>query len=149
MVGIRSRELCQAPISASVILSLAGVVGESLSFSTLQVQRRLRPDSNARLEATYCHSHFCHRALTSVATTADFRSNLTLCWKIRFELKKGLVGWDTIHTVCMMYKQPISHHLYQFSPNWGSDGHFWGSDHWFKSYDTKCKYFCFPVFVIL
>ena len=29
--GIPSRELCQAPISESVILSLAGVVGESLS----------------------------------------------------------------------------------------------------------------------
>ena len=56
-VGIRSRELCQAPISASVILSLAGVVGESLSFSTLQMQSRLRPDLNARLEATYRHSH--------------------------------------------------------------------------------------------
>ena len=39
--GIRSRELCQAPISASVILSLTVVVGESLSFSTLQMQRRL------------------------------------------------------------------------------------------------------------
>ena len=48
MVGIRSRELCQAPISASVIITLAGVVGESLSFSTLQImQRWLRPDSNA------------------------------------------------------------------------------------------------------
>ena len=46
-----------APISASVILSLAGVVGESLSFSTLQMQRRLRQDSNGRLEATYRHSH--------------------------------------------------------------------------------------------
>ena len=112
--------------------------------------KRLRLDSNARLEATYCHSHFCRCALTSVATAADFRSNLTLCWKTRFELKKGLVGWDTIHTVCVMYKQPIFHHLYQFSPNWGSDGHFWGADlNWFKSYDTKCKYFCFPVFVIL
>ena len=55
--GIQSRELCQAPISANVILSLAGVVGESLSFSTLQMQRRLRPDLNTRLEATYCHSH--------------------------------------------------------------------------------------------
>ena len=53
--GIRSRELCQAPISARVIFSLEGVVGESLSFSTLQMQRRLHPDSNARL-ATYCHS---------------------------------------------------------------------------------------------
>ena len=55
--GIRSRELCQAPISASVILSLAGVVGESLSFSTLQMQMRLGPDWNTRLEATYRHSH--------------------------------------------------------------------------------------------
>ena len=54
--GIRSRELCQAPISASVILSLTGVVGESISFSNLQMQRRLRPDSNARLEVTYRHS---------------------------------------------------------------------------------------------
>ena len=80
----------------------------------------------------------------------SIRSNLTLCWKTRFELKKGLVGWDTLHTVCVMYKQPIFHHLYQFSPIWGSDGHFWGADlNWFKSYDIKCKYFCFPVFVIL
>ena len=47
---LRSRELCQAPISASVIITLAGVVGESLSFSTLQImQRWLRPDSNAEL----------------------------------------------------------------------------------------------------
>ena len=55
--GIRSRELCQAPISASIILSLAGVVGGILSFSTLQMQRRLHPDSNVRLEGTYRHSH--------------------------------------------------------------------------------------------
>ena len=55
--GIRSRELCQAPISASVILSLAGVVGE-ISFSNLQMQRWLRPDSNLGLEATYRHTHF-------------------------------------------------------------------------------------------
>ena len=56
--GIRSRELCQAPINASVILSLSGVVGERLSFSNLQMkmQRRLQLDSNARLEATYRHS---------------------------------------------------------------------------------------------
>ena len=56
--GIRSRELCQAPINASVILSLAGVVGKRLSFSNLQMkmQRRLQLDSNARPEATYCHS---------------------------------------------------------------------------------------------
>ena len=48
MADIRTRELCQAPISASVIISLGGVVGESLSFSTLQImQRWLRPDSNA------------------------------------------------------------------------------------------------------
>ena len=62
--GIRSRELCQAPINASVILSLAGVVGERLSFSNLQMkmQRRLQPDSNARLEATYRHSLICRRA---------------------------------------------------------------------------------------
>ena len=59
--GIRSRELCQAPISASAFIPLAGVVGESLSFSTLQMQRRLRPDSNARLEATYRHSHLSSR----------------------------------------------------------------------------------------
>ena len=61
--GLRSRELCQAPIFASVIFSLAGVVGESLSFSTLQkMQRWLRPDSNARLEATYRHSLIRRRA---------------------------------------------------------------------------------------
>ena len=59
--GIRSRELCQAPISASAFIPLAGVVGKSLSFSALQMQRRLRPDSNARLEATYCHSHLSSR----------------------------------------------------------------------------------------
>ena len=70
-MGIRSRELCQAPISASVILSLSGVVGESLSFSTLQMQMRLGPDSNTRLEATYRHSHSSSRALASVATAAD------------------------------------------------------------------------------
>ena len=34
------RELCQAPISASVFISLAGVVGESLSFSTLQINAK-------------------------------------------------------------------------------------------------------------
>ena len=52
-----------SPYCASVILSLAGVVGESLSFSTLQkMQRWLRPDSNARLEATYCHSLIRRRA---------------------------------------------------------------------------------------
>ena len=58
MEGIRSRELCQAPICASAFIPLAGVVSESLSFSTLlmqllecNLQRRLRPDSNARLEA--------------------------------------------------------------------------------------------------
>ena len=60
--GIRSRELYQAPINASVILSLAGVAGESLSFSNLQMQRRLQPDSNTRLEATYCHSLIRRRA---------------------------------------------------------------------------------------
>ena len=61
--GLRSRELCQAPIFASVIFSLAGVVGKSLSFSTLQkMQRWLRPDSNARLEATYRHSLIRRRA---------------------------------------------------------------------------------------
>ena len=71
--GIRSRELCQAPINASVILSLAGVVGERLSFSNLQMkmQRRLRPDSNARLEATYCHSLIRRCALVSAATPAN------------------------------------------------------------------------------
>ena len=56
MAGIRLRELCRAHIRASIILSLVGVVGESLSFSILQMQRRLRPDSNGRLEATYHHS---------------------------------------------------------------------------------------------
>ena len=51
------------PYYASVILSLTGVVGESLSFSTLQkMQRWLRPDSNARLEATYPHSLIRRRA---------------------------------------------------------------------------------------
>ena len=50
--GLRPRELCQAPISASVIITLAGVVGESLSFSTLQMQRWLRPDSNARMPSS-------------------------------------------------------------------------------------------------
>ena len=43
-----------SPYYASVILSLASVVDESLSFSTLQkMQRWLRSDSNTRLEATY------------------------------------------------------------------------------------------------
>ena len=52
-----------SPYYASVILSLAGVVGESLSFSTLQkMQRWLRPDSNGRLEATYRHSLIGRRA---------------------------------------------------------------------------------------
>ena len=46
-----------SPYYASVILSLAGVVCESLSFSTLQkMQGWLQQDSNPRLEATYCHS---------------------------------------------------------------------------------------------
>ena len=56
--AIRSRELCQAPICASAIIPLAGVISKSLSFSTLLMQllecnsqRRLRLDSNARLEA--------------------------------------------------------------------------------------------------
>ena len=45
-------------ISASIIITITGIVGESLSFSTLQMQRWLRPDSNAGL-ATYRHSrHF-------------------------------------------------------------------------------------------
>jgi hypothetical protein len=52
-----------SPYYASVILSLAGVVGESLSFSTLQkMQKWLQPDSNVRLEATYRHSLICRRA---------------------------------------------------------------------------------------
>ena len=38
--GIRSRELCQAPICASAFIPLAGVVGESLSFSTLQINAK-------------------------------------------------------------------------------------------------------------
>ena len=38
--GIQSRELCQAPISASAFIPLAGVVGESLSFSTLQINAK-------------------------------------------------------------------------------------------------------------
>ena len=59
--GIQSRELCQAPISASVFISLAGVVVKSLSFSILHLQRRLRPDLNVRLEATYRHSHLSSR----------------------------------------------------------------------------------------
>ena len=64
------------PICASAFIPLAGVVSESISFSTLQMkmQRRLRPDSNARLEATYRHTHVCRRALTSVATAADLGS---------------------------------------------------------------------------
>ena len=59
--GIQSRELCQAPICASAFIPLTGVVGESFSFSTLQMQRRLHPDSNVRLEATYRHSHLLLR----------------------------------------------------------------------------------------
>ena len=52
-----------SPYYASIILSLAGVGGESLSFSTLQkMQRWLRPDLNARLESTYCHSLIRRRA---------------------------------------------------------------------------------------
>ena len=38
--GIRSRELCQAPISASVFISLVGVVSVTLSFSTLQINAK-------------------------------------------------------------------------------------------------------------
>ena len=38
--GICLRELYQTPISASVFISLAGVVGESLSFSTLQINAK-------------------------------------------------------------------------------------------------------------
>ena len=41
--GIQSRELCQAPISASAFIPLAGVVGESLSFSTLQNAKAAAP----------------------------------------------------------------------------------------------------------
>ena len=37
---IRSRELCQVPISASAFIPLAGVVGQSLSFSTLQINTK-------------------------------------------------------------------------------------------------------------
>ena len=38
-------------------------IGESLSFSTFQkMQRWLRPNSNARLEATYRYSLICRRA---------------------------------------------------------------------------------------
>ena len=44
-------------ISASIIITITGIVGESLSFSTLQMQRWLRPELNTRL-ATYCHSRF-------------------------------------------------------------------------------------------
>ena len=62
-----------SPYYASIILSLAGVVGESLSFSNLQMKmkRRLLPDSNARLEATYRHSLIRRRALASAATATD------------------------------------------------------------------------------
>ena len=44
-------------ISASIIIKIAGIVGESLSFSTLKMQRWLCPDLNTRL-ATYSHSRF-------------------------------------------------------------------------------------------
>ena len=51
--GSYAKPLCYA----SVILSLAVVLGESLSFSIFaNANRRLQPDSNARLEATYRHS---------------------------------------------------------------------------------------------
>ena len=40
--GIRSRELCQAPICASAFIPLAGVVGESISFSKGSARIRTR-----------------------------------------------------------------------------------------------------------
>merc|ERR1712008_162587 len=42
-------------ISPTPLLVMIFVLGE-ISFSILQMQRRLRPDSNPRLEATYRHS---------------------------------------------------------------------------------------------
>ena len=61
------------PFYARVTLTLAGVVGESLSFSNLQMkmQRWLQLDSNARLEATYHQSLIRPCALLSAATAAD------------------------------------------------------------------------------
>ena len=66
MVGIRSRELCQAPIIASVIFTLAGVVSESLSFSTLQ---DLSPGFERETGTLVIK-----RALASVATAADLKN---------------------------------------------------------------------------
>ena len=56
MADIRTRELCQAPISASVIITLAGVVGESLSFSSLQINAKVAAPGFERGTATFRHS---------------------------------------------------------------------------------------------
>ena len=57
---------CQAPINASVIITLAGVVGESLSFSTLQINAKVAATGFERENA-----FVIKRALASVATAAD------------------------------------------------------------------------------
>ena len=64
MAGIRSRELCQAPISASIIITLAGVVGKSLflNFANAKVAAPRFERENAFV---------IKRALASVATAAD------------------------------------------------------------------------------
>ena len=61
-------------ISPTPLLVMIFVLGE-ISFSILQMQRRLRPDSNPRLEATYRHSQ----------TLASYRS------RHRGELWLGLI----------------------------------------------------------
>ena len=43
-------------ISPTPLFGMIFVIGERLTFSNLQMQRRRRPDSNPRLEATYRHS---------------------------------------------------------------------------------------------
>ena len=86
--GLRSRELCQAPISASVIITLAGVVGESVSFSTLQDWRPIVTlVINAKVAAPGFEREtllVIKRALASVATAADFVSNRIVSYCIIF-----------------------------------------------------------------
>ena len=98
------------PRYASVILSLAGVVGESLSFSTLQkMQRWLRPDSNARLEATYRHSlirrrarndHGHHGRLVEMIICELFR-NLIFLYLLDYEVRSftSIVFQSEIYSV--------------------------------------------------
>ena len=69
--GCRRYHLTHTPLGYDFVL------GE-ISFSILQMQRRLRPDSNPRLEATYRHSQ----------TLASYRSRH--CGRAVHALKKPL-----------------------------------------------------------